>query len=285
MSKPIPERRLSDHPLGTYALSGATLAWRNWANGLPDSKPARWVMSLVRRFTLSGRAEPVDVPIFAGLHARLYPTTNRCEKRMFVGERTWDAEERAALGKALAASRPDRSFVFVDGGANVGMYTLSMLSEARKAGRAVKAIAIEPDPTNLGRLRDNLAASAAHEASVAPYALGAERGVAMIESEQTNRGEVRVSDKGTVEVALMPLAEILAEAGVDYVDALKLDIEGYELPVLTAFFAKAAKALWPRLILLEVQKHGETPAYDLCLKSGYELAERTRLNALLRLKA
>lgn len=258
---------------------------RAWANGLPDNKPARWIMSLARRLTLAGRGEPVDAPIFEGLHARLYPTTNRCEKRMFVGERTWDAEERAAIGKALAAAAADRPFVFVDGGANVGMYSLSTISQARATGRTVKAIAIEPDPTNLGRLRDNLAASAAHEASVAAVALGAERGVAMLASEQTNRGEVRLSDQGTVEVPLMPLAQVIAEAGVDHVDALKLDIEGFELPVLTAFFATAPKALWPRLILLEVQKRGETPAYDLCLAKGYVLAERTRLNALLRLKA
>lgn len=242
-------------------------------------------MSLVRKALLAGRAEPIDAAIFGNLHARLYPTTNRCEKRMFVGERTWDAEERQAIGKALAAASPDRPFVFVDGGANVGMYSLSTISQARAAGRPIKVVAIEPDPVNLGRLRDNLAASAAHEAVVAPYALGAERGVAMLATDQTNRGEVRVSDQGTLEVPVEPLADILAENGLDHVDALKLDIEGFELPVLTALFDRAPKSLWPRLILLEVHKKGETPAYDLCLAKGYVLAHRTRLNALLRLDA
>jgi hypothetical protein len=70
---------------------------------------------------------------------------------------------------------------------------------------------------------------------------------------------------------------------VDHVDALKLDIEGHELPVLTAFFDTAPQALWPKLILLEVSKHGDTPAYDLCLAQGYRLAQRTRINALLQL--
>jgi FkbM family methyltransferase len=256
---------------------------RDWANGLPDNKPARWAMSLVRRGLLAGRSEPVDAAVFGNLHARLYPTTNRCEKRMFVGERTWDAEERAAIGATLAKADRSRPFVFVDGGANVGMYSLSTIAQARRLGWPIRVVAIEPDPTNLERLRDNLAASAAHEATVAPVALGAERGVARLEMNASNRGEVRLSEAGTVEVPLMPLADVLAERGIDHVDALKLDIEGHELPVLTAFFENAPKPLWPGLILLEVSKHGETPAYELCLKKGYTLAQRTRLNALLKL--
>lgn len=240
-------------------------------------------MSLARKALLAGRTEPIDAAVFGDLHARLYPTTNRCEKRMFVGERTWDAEEREAIGRALAAAPADRPFVFVDGGANVGMYSLSTISQARRLRRQVRVVAIEPDPTNLARLRDNLAASAAHEASVAPYALGAERGVARLASDQHNRGEVRLSDQGTVEVPLAPLADILAEHGLTHVDVLKLDIEGFELPVLTALFDTAPRPLWPGLILLEVQKRGDTPAYDLCLSKGYKLAQRTRLNALLRL--
>jgi FkbM family methyltransferase len=250
---------------------------------LPDNQPARWAMSLIRKLTLAGRAEPVDVAIYGDLHARLYPTTNRCEKRMFVGERTWDADEREALAAALVTADRARPFVFVDGGANVGMYSLFVIAEARRIGWPIRVICVEPDPTNLGRLRDNLAASAAHEASVAPVALGAAAGTIRIDSDQTNRGEVRVSETGAVEVAMETLQAVLAERGLDHVDALKLDIEGHELPVLTAFFKAAPKALWPRLILLEVSKHGDTPAYDLCLAKGYKLAKRTRINALLAL--
>jgi FkbM family methyltransferase len=256
---------------------------RAWANGLPENQPARGAMSRVRKLTLAGRGEPVDVAIYGDLHARLYPTTNRCEKRMFVGERTWDATERAALGQALRTADRTRPFVFVDGGANVGMYSLYVIAEARRLNWPILVVAVEPDPTNLGRLRDNLAASAAHEASVAPVALGALAGTVRIDSDQTNRGEVRVSETGGVEVPMQTLQQILAERAIDHVDALKLDIEGHELPVLTAFFDAAPKPLWPRLILLEVSKHGETPAYDLCLTRGYKLAQRTRINALLAL--
>jgi FkbM family methyltransferase len=276
------EQRLADQPFGTYALRGSKAWLRRWANALPESPPSRWAMSLARRLCLSGEA-PVDVEVFSGLHARLYPRTNRCEKRMFVGETTWDAAERAALGEALMASDRGRPFVFVDGGANVGMYSLFLISMARRLSRPLKVVAVEPDPTNLGRLRDNLAASAAHEAMVVAKALGARRGTARLMSEQANRGEVRVSEEGDVVVPMAPLADVVIEAELDHVDVLKLDIEGHELPVLTAFFKQAPKRLWPRRILLEVQKTGETPAFDLCLARGYEVELRTRINALLRL--
>ena len=277
------ERRLADHPFGTYSLRGPKAWLRRWANGLADRPPARWTMSLVRRWCLGGNPEPVDVEVFGGLHARLYPLTNRCEKRMFVGETTWDAPEREAVARALRASATDRPFVFIDGGANVGMYSLVVISLARRLNRSVKVVAVDPDPTNLGRLRDNLAASAAHEATIAPNALGESRGTALLLSEQANRGEVRVSEQGTVEVAMLPLLDVLEGAGVDHVDVLKLDIEGHELPVLRAFFETAPRALWPARILLEVQKEGATPAFDLCLARGYEVSETMRLNVLLHL--
>jgi FkbM family methyltransferase len=257
---------------------------RAWANGLPDNKLARVAMSAVRDILGAGRNEPFDVTVFGELHARLYPTTNRCEKRMFVGERSFDAPERAAIAQALRNADRTRPFVFVDGGANVGLYSLYAIAEARRLNWPIRVICVEPDPVNLARLRDNLAASAAHEASVAPVALGAEKGVAMLESDQTNRGEVHVSASGTVEVAMEPLAAILTDRAVDHVDALKLDIEGHELPVLTSFFETAPRSLWPKLILLEVTKHGDTPAYDLCLEKGYRLDRRLHINALLKLE-
>lgn len=275
------ERRLDDHPFGSYRLTGLKAGLRGWANGLADSTPGRWTMSLIRRACLSGRDEPVDVEVFGGLHARLYPKTNRCEKRMFVGETTWDAPERAAVADTLNASARDRPFVFIDGGANVGMYSLFVISLGRRLSRLVKVVAIEPDPTNLGRLRDNLAASAAHEATIAANALGAARGTARLLSEQANRGEVRVSDQGTVEVPMLPLLDVLQAAGVDHVDVLKLDIEGHELPVLECFFDTAERPLWPRQILLEVQKTGVTPAFDLCLARGYAVNQTMRNNVLL----
>jgi len=283
-STEVIERRLADHPFGTYALQGGQASLRRWANALSDSMTNRWIMSLIRKRLLAGRDEPVDADVFETMHARLYPRTNRCEKRMFVGETTWDAPERAAIAQALAKPS-DRPFVFVDGGANVGMYSLFVIALSRRLGRAIKVLAIEPDPTNLGRLKDNLAASAGHEAKVAEVALGAEKGRVRLASDQTNRGEVRISADGGVEVALAPLLDVLKGAGLEHVDVLKLDVEGHELPILSAFFATASRPLWPRMILLEIGHDGDTAALAACLAAGYRIGRRMRINALLELAA
>ena len=47
------------------------------------------------------------------------------------------------------------------------------------------------------------------------------------------------------------LQRILADAAVDHVDALKIDIEGFEDRVLTPFFKDAPQGLWPRAIVIE----------------------------------
>jgi hypothetical protein len=39
--------------------------------------------------------------------------------------------------------------------------------------------------------------------------------------------------------------------GESAVDALKIDVEGFEDRVLTGFFAEAPQALWPRAVVIE----------------------------------
>ena len=49
----------------------------------------------------------------------------------------------------------------------------------------------------------------------------------------------------------MRLQRILDDAGVDHVDALKIDVEGFEDRVLTGFFKDAPQSLWPRAVVIE----------------------------------
>lgn len=285
------ERSLSEPPFGRLRLPAYVESFRSAANKLSDGALSRRVISVARRICLAGRSDPIDVDLFHGGRARLYPRSNRCEKRVFLGVNSWDARERAAIAEEIRAAQPGRPFVFVDGGANVGLYTLFVLGEALSANKDCMVIAIEPDPQNLGRLTFNLEATGAAQVRVAPVALGAEAGRSMLLTEQSNRGEVRLASgaqggSGSIPVEVKPLASVLAEAGVTHVDVLKLDIEGAELPVLQAFFGEAPRALWPATILLEIARGGQlTEAAALCMSSGYALGEKTHLNAILHLEA
>lgn len=290
------EHSLGEPPFGSRSLPPLLERFRDLANRMPEGTVSRWVMSAARRGCLAGREDPIDIEVFGDCRARLYPRSNRCEKRAFLGIKSWDALERDVISRELDTAATARPFVFVDGGANVGLYSLFAVSEARRLGRLLVVVAIEPDPVNFSRLAFNMAASAASGVHLAEVALGEARTTAMMLSTQKNRGEARLAGPamlssgeaaalGAVEVPVRPLADVLLEIGLDRIDLLKLDIEGAELPTLRAFFASAARELWPRVIVLEVGRQGRSAAQDLCLAAGYRRAAGTKLNAILRLDA
>ncbi len=277
-----------DLPFGAMRLPGFVEQLRIIANRLRGDALSRRIVSVARRVCLVGRPDPIDVDVFGFCRARLYPRSNRCERRVFLGVNSWDLAEREAISERLKASTPERPFVFVDGGANVGLYSLYVASEARCLARTADIIAIEPDPVNLGRLEFNLAASAAGEIRIVPYALGDRAGSGLLLPGRNNRGEVHLAKPGEsvdggIEVPIKTLAGILDEAGIAHIDVLKLDIEGAEYAALSGLFSEAPEELWPSMIILEVGKSDRlSDACRLCLDHGYAAVRRTSLNIILR---
>ena len=74
--------------------------------------------------------DAIDVEFMPGVKTRLWPRTSRCEKRVFAGHQVWDHEEREALTSALLYST-SKPFVFLDVGANVGLYSLILAATAK----------------------------------------------------------------------------------------------------------------------------------------------------------
>jgi len=117
-----------DPPFGTYALPPNREARRFGAHRLGDDRLGRWTISLRRKQAIRGLSEPFDITVAPGVKARLYPSTNRCEKRALCGVQIWDRPEREALRKAIS-NPTSQDFIFLDVGANVGLYS-------RRDGRA-----------------------------------------------------------------------------------------------------------------------------------------------------
>ena len=266
---------------GTYALPPAMEKLRRFSQRLGRGFVARRACSVIRRVVSAGRSGPFDVEAFPGQRARLYPAENLSDKRVFAGVQFWDWVERAALGRAVRAA--DEPVYFVDAGANAGLYTLAVRAEAN--AKPLRVIAVEPDPENLERLAFNLAASGAgDDVTVVSSALSDRAGETHISSDHANRGELSIGSSGT-KVAMQPLLDIVIEAGFPRIDALKIDIEGMELPVLSHFIDNAPEELWPSVMILEAQRDEITPALSYIQEAGYEITERTRMNVVLRRKA
>ena len=173
---------------------------------------------------------------------------------------------------------------FVDVGANVGTYALPL---ARHIGEKGKVVAIEPHPVTHARLEFNRAASGFNQVTLVAAAAGPADGELLIETDGDNLGASHVvTGKASTEAIKVPsrrLSGILAEAGLSHIDALKIDIEGFEDRVLTGFFAEAPQTLWPRAVVIEHLSRDEWLQDCIAdmVARGYTQAGRTRSNTLL----
>lgn len=223
---------------------------------------------------------PVDIE-YQGVKYRLYPSDNVTDQKILFGSRKRDYVELEALRGAIGEGG-----TFIDIGANIGYYALS----AACLG-AARILAVEPNPNALERLAFNISANDCDDRITAlPVALGETAGQAtLFIPEQGDMGGGRISDRliegRQVTVTVQPLAAVLDEQAVDRIDALKIDVEGMEDAVLFPFFAHAARALWPGLIIIEHTSRNDWERDILAwlLEHGYRERTRTRSNMMLQL--
>ena len=239
----------------------------------------RWTISLRRKRAIRKLTEPFDIQIDEGVKARLYPSTNRCEKRALCGVQIWDALERDALRKAIKVPS-DVPFVFLDVGANVGLYSLYANAYARKANRSIRLIAVEPSSEMGARLIVNAGASGAN-IELHRMAISTEPGQVFLSDGGSNRGEGKLAQSGEP-VSAVTLLQFCQKNDVNRIDALKLDIEGVDLAVMTQFFEQAPVSLHPQMMILEVDENSRQPLIELTQAHAYLILKRTRMNIVVR---
>jgi FkbM family methyltransferase len=223
------------------------------------------------------RAGPVDVQ-YQGASFRFYHQASATERGALFNP-DYNVEELDFL-----RARTPAGGVFVDVGANVGTYAMVL---ARHVGANGKVIAIEPHPVTHARLAFNRAASGFTQVKLLAAAAGASDGELLIETDGDNLGASHIVTgepaANAISVPSLRLQRILEEAGVSHVDALKIDVEGYEDRVLTGFFREAPPSLWPGAVVIEHLSRNEWLAD--CIADmrgrGYAEAGKTRSNTLL----
>ena len=264
---------------GAYALPKDREAWRRRAAKAGRGKIGQWSISLCRKRALRGLPPPFDVEISTALKARLYPQGNRCEKRAIVGVHIWDTEERAFMKAAILQNT--ETFIFLDVGANVGLYSLYAAYYAQQAKRKIQIHAIEPDRENRRRLIDNARANGI-ALTVWPVAISNQSGQSFLQNHPDNRGEIKLGAPSKGEsVNVTSLAEIISQSDLKKIDLLKLDIEGHDLRALTHLFENLDHSLYPKQLIIETGTPDDTPLMTLCYNQGYVVKGQGRLNLML----
>ena len=270
-----PDNDPAPAPFGAMAPSAAQAAIIRLAQRTGLERGA--LRPMLSRLLNLLRAGPLDVR-YQNASFRLYHQDSATERGALLNP-DYNIEELQFLRRHVRDGG-----VFVDVGANVGTYALAL---ARDAGETGKVIAIEPHPVTHARLAFNNAASGYRQVRLVQAAAGAEDGELLIETDGENLGASHIvsgdASGKAIRVPSLRLLRILDEAGVAQVDALKIDVEGYEDRVLTGFFRQAPPTLWPRAVVIE---HLSKDAWqDDCIADmaarGYAMSGKTRSNTLL----
>jgi len=142
--------------------------------------------------------------------------------------------------------------IVVDLGANIGAFTLYAAALGAK-----KVIAVEPEPHNVEMLVKNVGANR-HNVPDCEFIFD-DRGVAgrsdsaFITNEHGDSVVSDVKEAGKTQITLVTLDQLFAAHNLEYIDVLKIDIEGLEGDVILGASERTLKLC--RYITLEYDQH------------------------------
>ncbi|WP_321339531.1 FkbM family methyltransferase [Breoghania sp.] len=247
---------------------------------LPEGWLGRRLALILRRFGMAFLSHPLDVTVY-GVAMRLHPFANVCERRVLFTPQFFDAQERALLE---AHVRED--MVFIDVGANVGIYSLFV---ANLVGEGARVIAVEPQPELFERLMHNIAFNPQGRIDAVPVAVSDRDGAARLFLDPLNEGQASIrfilssdAEATQINVPTRSLYSLVKAQGLTRVDALKLDVTGAEDLILAGFLRDAPKSLWPQVIIMEnTPQRWELDCIALLEQHGWHVVQRTRMNVFL----
>lgn len=173
---------------------------------------------------------------------------------------------------------------FVDIGANIGFYSLYLSKKIPDS----QIIAFEPDKVNLERFQQHIVINGMKNITTCDFAIADTNGKRAFRVSPNGRGSnsLIISKSNShkndfiIEVPCKTLIDAMSDNGVNKISALKIDIEGYEFPVLKNFFTYAPVELYPKAIVIEswghiIEKMGGSPI-ELLISKGYSIINHKR---------
>ena len=189
---------------------------------------------------------PIVVRWYEGLRLGLF-IGNDLTFSLYIGG-SFEPNEFVFVGRSLSPG-----MVFVDGGANDGLYSILA---GHYVGRAGTVLAVEPSARECRRLEANVALNQLDNVLLEQVALGDEPGesylaVAGIGREVLNALQPHAQDGGEP-VRVETIDALVHRHRLERVDVIKLDIEGSEVDALLG--AKETIARFRPVLLIEAEE-------------------------------
>lgn len=265
---------------GTYRLNPVQAGLLAFSQRQPRTWLGRRLALIARKLVLHDRRLPIDAST-EGFQMRVYPRDNISERKFLFMPQFCDVIEREFLSSQLT---PDG--VFLDIGANAGIYTLTAARRFSQLGGRGYVLAVEANPTMQARLSYNVALNdLAPHVQLAPIALSDRDGEVTFSISARNLGEssLLATDGQTIRVPALTLASLLGRHGVTRLDGMKIDVEGLEDVILVPFLEQAQHAQLPDFIIIENSSdRWRVDVLGLLAAAGYEIVSRCKMNLILK---
>jgi FkbM family methyltransferase len=277
----------SHAPFGSFAPSAGYRRLIELAQASPRNAFGKQLAHAARSLYLWRAPSPVDVAV-GDVRLRCHLRDNTCERKFVFTPWRFDPQELHAMAETLP---PDG--VFVDVGANIGIYTLTAALLLGERGRIV---ALEPYPPAYQRLLFNIEATRAGRASwprIDVLLVGvSDRDEARelhiddgnLGGGSIGSGPARFSGRGSeraLTIPCKPLSQVLDDCGIGRADVLKIDIEGAEDQALRPFLSEAPDERLPRRLIVENSDHlWKCDLRAAIAARGYVALVRSRLNTV-----
>jgi FkbM family methyltransferase len=271
-------------PFGAYKPSSKIQRKIAWCQQLPANWFGKQVAQLLRKQVMKNTSLPLDLA-FGQVKLRCQLNDNVSERGYVFMPWRWDAIEREVMLKALP-----KEGVFVDIGANVGIYSAIAATRLNRLGCI---LAIEPNPPVFERLVFNLAATREGlrekpRIETIQQGISDETGEFELYLDKENLGASSLLDnKGSeksIKVTCSTLLEVIKQQKLSRVDVIKCDIEGAEDRALIPFLMNAPHHLLPHCFIFENnQTQWQGDLLEVLKQRDYIQTHQTRLNFIYQL--
>lgn len=266
-----------DSPFGTYrpAKSKETL-FKLFQN---RALPRNFIYKAFLKSAIRQQKDGIFDVTVAGINVRLCPEVSGSDNKFLRKGKYVDFVEWTALANACKSVD---SPVFVDIGANIGMYSLLLANEVPE----LRVFAIEPHPGIQHQLKFNCSLNPALNINVCGDAISDIQGQVSMNSGEDEISTSRIDEEGELRVNCITLANFVEMKNLSCIHALKVDVEGYEDRVLVPYMRNASDAMLPNTIVVEVitSEHWLEDPIELAISRGYTEVKRNKMNSVLVLK-